>query len=147
MTDRYRWLRRKTKPTRIDGAFSPSEGTGTGHEATFEVSLDSLFRAARAEACPVDHEAAWQRIEASLSAPARVRRSVASPFARLSLVVAAACLVLFLGWQGMGRSRPPQPEAATIRLTPAIWHEEVIAADPLDGATDALIDAVQEATL
>jgi hypothetical protein len=147
MTDRYRWMRRQTSPIPVDGASSPSEGPGTEREALFDTSLDGLVRAARAEGCPVNPEAAWRRIEAGLAAPAPGWWRLRGPLARVALAVGAAgCLLFFLGWHVAGGRNAPGATTHSVRLTPAIWRAEVIAADPLDGATDALINAVQEAT-
>jgi len=99
----------------------------------------------------VNAEAAWRRVETGLAAAAADghvspgRRHLAVPLARIALAAAAAgCLFFFLGWHFGGSET--DAKTGTVRITPAIWRAEVIAADPLDGATDALINAVQDAT-
>jgi hypothetical protein len=90
----------------------------------------------------VDPKAAWRRVEAGLTAPGRGRSAL--PRAQLALALAAACLIVVLGWNGA--RRPRAPEATRSRISPALWQDEVVADDPLDGATEILIAAVQEAT-
>jgi hypothetical protein len=140
-------MRRPTRPIPARDASSRSEGPAREAEAYFDASLDRLVRAARAESCPVDSDAAWQRVVTGLAAREPGRRYGPAPLARAVFPVAAvACLLVLLEWQGARGRGTTGSETAPVRLAPAIWQEDVIAADPLDGATDALINTVWEAT-